>query len=74
MPPDKAKKLADAAEMVTGGFAMFRHRRGFRIVNLVSGHVALVSKTFELLATDMDDFEAELAVRRLRDNIEFMAA
>jgi len=74
MPESKAKKIADAAEMIVGGYAMLKHRQGVRIVHLGTGHVALVSKTFEIIATDMDDIEATLAVRRLKDNMEFMAA
>ena len=74
MPEDKAKKIADAAEMEVGGYAMFRHEQGFRIVSIFSGHVLVVSKEFETLATDMDDIEATIAVARLRDNLEFMAA
>lgn len=74
MPESKARKIADAADMIVSGFAMLKHRQGVRIVNLYSGHVALVSKTFEVIATDMDDIETTLAVRRLKDNFEFMAA
>ena len=74
MPESKAKKIADAADMIVGGYAMSRHRQGIRIVNLFSGHVALVSETYEILATDMDDIEATIAVSRLKDNIEFMVA
>jgi len=74
MPESKARKIADAADMIVSGFAMLRHRQGVRIFNLYSGHVALVSKSFEIIATDMDDIEATLAVSRLKDNFEFMAA
>lgn len=74
MPESKAKKIADAADMIVGGYAMSRHSQGIRIVNLFSGHVALVSETYEILATDMDDIEATIAVSRLKDNIEFMVA
>jgi len=74
MPESKVRKIADAADMIVSGFAMKRHRQGVRIVNLYSGHVALVSKAFEVIATDMDDIEAALAVRRLKDNVEFLAA
>lgn len=74
MPEHKAQKIADAADMIVGGYAMLRHKQGVRIVNLFSGHVALVSPKYEILATDMDDIEATIAVNRLKDNIEFMAA
>ena len=74
MPERKAQKIADAADMIVGGYAMLRHKQGVRIVNLFSGHVALVSLKYEILATDMDDIESTIAVNRLKDNIEFMAA
>lgn len=74
MPERKAQKIADAADMIVGGYAMLRHKQGVRIVNLFSGHVALVSLKYEILATDMDDIESTIAVNRLKDNIEFIAA
>ena len=74
MPERKAQKIADAADMIVGGYAMMRHKQGIRIVNLFSGHVALVSSKYEILATDMDDIESTIAVNRLKDNIEFLAA
>ena len=74
MPERKAQKVADAADMIVGGYAMLRHKQGVRIVNLFSGHVALVSLKYEILATDMDDIESAIAVNRLKDNIEFLAA
>lgn len=74
MPESKARKIADAADMIVGGFAMKRHKQGVRIVNLNSGHVSLVSKDFEVLATDMDDIEVMVAVTYLKENIQFMAA
>ena len=74
MPERKAQKIADAADMIVGGYAMLRHKQGVRIVNLFSGHVALVSLKYETLATDMDDIESTIAVNRLKDNIEFLAA
>ena len=74
MPERKAQKIADAADMIVGGYAMRRHKQGVRIVNLFSGHVALVSLQYEILATDMDDIESTIAVNRLKDNIEFLAA
>ena len=74
MPERKAQKIADAADMIVGGYAMLRHKQGVRIVNLFSGHVALVSLKYEILATDMDDIESMIAVNRLKGNIEFLTA
>ena len=34
MPERKAQKIADAADMIVGGYAMLRHKQGIRIVNL----------------------------------------
>ena len=36
MPERKAQKIADAADMIVGGYAMLRHKQGVRIVNLFS--------------------------------------
>ena len=33
MPERKAQKIADAADMIVGGYAMLRHKQGVRIVN-----------------------------------------
>ena len=74
MPESKAKKIADKADMIVGGFAMLRNKKNVRIVNLNSGHVSLVSPDFDVIATDMDDIESALAVSRLKDNYEFMSA
>lgn len=74
MPKARAKKIADAADMIVDGYAVLRHELGFRIVNLNSGHVAVVSSEFKVLETNMDDIEEQIAVHNLTDNIEFIAA
>lgn len=74
MPKARAKKIADAADMIVDGYAVLRHELGFRIVNLNTGHVAVVSSEFKVLETNMDDIEEQIAVHNLTDNIEFIAA
>lgn len=74
MPKVRAKKIADAADMIVDGYAVLRHELGFRIVNLNTGHVAVVSSEFKVLETNMDDIEEQIAVHNLTDNIEFLAA
>lgn len=74
MPKARAKKIADAADMIVDGYAVLRHELGFRIVNLNTGHVAVVSSGFKVLETNMDDIEEQIAVHNLTDNIEFLAA
>ena len=74
MPKRKAKKIADAADMVVDGFAVLRHELGYRIVNLNSGNVVVVSVKYEVLESSMDEIEEAMAIRNLTENIEFLAA
>ena len=74
MPKRKAKKIADAADMVVDGFAVLRHELGYRIVNLNSGNVVVVSPKHEVLESSMDEIEEVMAIRNLTENIEFLAA
>ena len=74
MPKRKAQKIADAADMIVDGFAVLRHELGFRIVNLNSGNVVVVSPKFKVLESCMDEIEETMAIRNLTENLEFLAA
>ena len=74
MPKRKAKKIADAADMIVDGFAVLRHELGYRIVNLNSANVVVVSPKYEVLESSMDEIEEAIAIRNLTENIEFLAA
>ena len=74
MPKRKAKKIADAADMIVDGFAVLRHELGYKIVNLNSGNVVVVSPKHEVLESSMDEIEETIAIRNLTENIEFLAA
>ena len=74
MPEAKKQRIADAADMIVGGYAVIAKRDGYQIVNLETGHTAKVSKTLKVLATNMYDIEQVIAIERLRDNLEFLAA
>lgn len=74
MPKQKARKIADAADMIVDGFAVLRHELGFRIVNLNSGNVVVVSPKFKVLESCMDEIEETMAIRNLTENLEFLAA
>lgn len=74
MPKKKAQAIADAAEMVVDGFAVLQHELGFRIVNLHTGRVVVVSKKFKVLESSMDAIEETIALRNLKENLEFIAA
>ena len=53
MPKKKAKAIADAADMIVDGFAVSRHELGYKIVNLNSGNVVVVSGKFKVLESSM---------------------
>ena len=74
MPKRKAQKIADAADMIVDGFAVLRHDLGFRIVNLNSGNVVVVSPKFKVVESSMDEIEERMAIRNLTENLEFLAA
>ena len=74
MPKKKAKAIADAADMVVDGFAVLKHELGYKIVNLNSGNVVVVSDKFKVLESSMDEIEEVIAVRNLTENMEFLAA
>ena len=70
MPKRKAKAIADAAEMIVDGFAVLKQESGYKIVNLNSGNVVVVSDKFKVLESSMDEIEETIAVRNLVDNHE----
>lgn len=74
MPKRKAQKIADAADMIVDGFAVLRHELGYRIVNLNSGNVVVVSRKFKVVESSMDEIEETMAIRNLTENLEFLAA
>ena len=74
MPKRKAQKIADAADMIVDGFAVLRHELGYKIVNLNSGNVVVISPKFNVLESSMDEIEETMAIRNLTENLEFLAA
>lgn len=74
MPKAKAAKIADAANLIVGGYAMMKHELGFRIVNLNSGNALIVSNDYNVLETSMEDLEVEVAIGYLKTNRSFMEA
>lgn len=74
MPKRKAQKIADAADMIIDGYAVLKDNLGYKIVNLNSGNVVVVSQKFKVLESSMDAIEETIAIHYLTDNLEFMAA
>ena len=68
MPKAKAAKIADAANLIVGGYAIMKHELGFRIVNLNSGNALIVSNDYNVLETSMEDLEVEVAIGYLKTN------
>ena len=74
MPTRKAKRIADAAEMIIDGYAVLKDELGYKIVNLNSGHAVIVSPEYKVLASSMDEIEEKLALHNFVDNLQFMVA
>ena len=72
MPKTQATKIADAADLIVGGYAMMKHELGIQIVNLASGNALIVSKDYEILETSMEDLEVAVAIGYLKTNQSFM--
>lgn len=74
MPTKKAKRIADAAEMIVDGYAVLKDELGYKIVNLNSGHALVISPKQKILASSMDAIEEKIAVHNFTDNLQFMEA
>jgi len=72
MPEAEAAKIADAAEMIVGGYAMKTHELGVQIVNLHTGNALVVSQDYKILETSMDDLEVAVAIDYLKTNRAFL--
>ena len=61
------KKLADEADVITNGYAFFKHELGVRVLNLNNtSSAAVFSRENEMLETTMDDIEIAI----VRDYLE----
>ena len=74
MPKAQATKIADAADLIVGGYAMQKHDLGIRIVNLNSGNALIVSSDNKILETSMEDIEVAVALDYLDLNRSFIEA
>ena len=73
MTEDEIRKIANAAEMIVGGYAMEKHNLGIRIVNLHSGNALIISTDYKILETSMEDLEIAVAIDYLKTNRRFMS-
>ena len=73
MTEAEAKRIADSAELIVGGYAMDMHDLGIRIVNLHSGNVLIISTDYKVLETSMEDLKIAVAIDYLKTNRRFMS-
>ena len=72
----EAKKIAiaDAAEMIVGGYAFLRKDDNITIVNLNRDdeHVMVITKDGKILESSMEPIEQVIALKKWKQNAQFM--
>lgn len=72
----EAKKIAiaNAAEMIVGGYAFLRKGENITIVNLnqKDEHVMVITKEGKMLESSMDPIEQVIALKKWKQNAQFM--
>lgn len=72
----EAKKIAiaNAAEMIIGGYAFLRKGENIIIVNLnqKDEHVMVITKEGKMLKSSMDPIEQVIALKKWKQNAQFM--
>ncbi len=72
----EAKKIAiaNAAEMIIGGYAFLRKGENITIVNLnqKDEHVMVITKEGKMLESSMDPIEQVIALKKWKQNAQFM--
>lgn len=72
----EAKKIAiaNAAEMIIGGYAFLRKGENITIVNLnqKDEHVMVITKEGKMIESSMDPIEQVIALKKWKQNAQFM--
>ena len=68
----QAKEIADSSDLVVNGYAYTKTDAGIRVLNLRNGKAALIVGNHEVSETSMDDVDLSLAIRYLKENVQFM--
>lgn len=76
MPYNEKKKIADAADMIVGGYAYEKYENNIRVVDLNKNDPAVMLFTPEgvMLESSMDPIEESIAIQKWIENREFMEA
>ena len=74
MTLSKKKEIADAADMIVGGYAYKRNGQNIRVVNLNKTVPGIMTFTEDgnILESSMDPIERQIAIDRWDENKEFM--
>ena len=74
MSEAKAIEIAESADLILNGYAVTRDGENFKVINLRTGKAAYILSSGELSETNMDDVEAEISVRIVRENRRYICA
>lgn len=74
MSEEKAMAIAEAADLVLNGYAVTRDGDNFKVINLMTGKAAYIMGSGTLSETNMDEVEAEIAVRIVNENRRYIFA
>lgn len=74
MPENEKMKIADAADMIVGGYAFIWFENNIRVVNLNKKEpdVMIFTPDGVVLESSMDPIEETIALQKWVDNKEFM--
>lgn len=74
MSENEKYMIADAADMIVGGYAFSRYEENIRVVNLNKAHpgVMLFTPDGVMLESSMDPIEETIALQKWQENREFM--
>ena len=74
MSEAKAIEIAESADLILNGYAVTMDGENFKVINLRTGKASYILSSGELSETNMDDVEAEIAVRIVRENRRYICA
>ena len=72
MSEEKAIEIAKSADLVLNGYAVTMDGENFKVINLRTGKAAYILSSGELSETNMDEVEAEIAMRIVNENRRYI--
>ena len=72
MSEEKAVEIAESADLILNGYAVTMDGENFKVINLRTGKASYILSSGELSETNMDDVEAEIAIRIVRENRRYI--